>query len=63
LNKRASAEAQSVLGNCPDWDVVDVEKGRIVAESPFDATWAQPAITGNRISIKDATRLTLWTID
>jgi outer membrane protein assembly factor BamB len=27
------------------------------------ATWAQPAISGNRIFIKDATSLTLWTID
>jgi outer membrane protein assembly factor BamB len=31
-----------------------------VAES---ATWAQPAITGNRIFVKDVTSLTLWTID
>ena len=26
-------------------------------------TWAQPAISGNRIFIKDATAVTLWTID
>jgi hypothetical protein len=25
------------------------------------ATWAQPTISGNRIFIKDATTLTLWT--
>ena len=31
-----------------------------VAES---ATWAQPAISGNRIFIKDATSLSLWTIE
>jgi outer membrane protein assembly factor BamB len=31
-----------------------------VADSP---TWAQPAISGNRIFIKDATSLTLWTVD
>ena len=31
-----------------------------VAES---ATWAQPAISGNRIFIKDVSSLTLWTID
>ena len=31
-----------------------------VAETP---TWAQPAISGNRIFIKDATAVTLWTID
>ena len=27
------------------------------------ATWAQPAISGNRIFVKDATSLTLWTVD
>ena len=27
------------------------------------ATWAQPAITGNRIFVKDTTSLALWTID
>lgn len=27
------------------------------------ATWAQPAISGNRIFVKDVTSLTLWTID
>jgi outer membrane protein assembly factor BamB len=27
------------------------------------ATWAQPAISGNRIFIKDTNMLTLWTID
>jgi hypothetical protein len=27
------------------------------------ATWAQPAISGNRIFIKDTNTLTLWTID
>ena len=27
------------------------------------ATWAQPAISGNRIFIKDTTSLTLWTVD
>jgi outer membrane protein assembly factor BamB len=31
-----------------------------VAES---STWAQPAITGNRIFVKDAKSLTLWTIN
>ncbi len=31
-----------------------------VAES---ATWAQPAISGNRVFIKDVSSLTLWTID
>jgi outer membrane protein assembly factor BamB len=27
------------------------------------ATWAQPAISGNRIFVKDVTALTLWTLD
>jgi len=27
------------------------------------ATWAQPAISGNRIFIKDMSTLTLWTLD
>lgn len=31
-----------------------------VAESP---TWAQPAISGNRIFVKDASSLTLWTLN
>jgi hypothetical protein len=35
-------------------------KRYIVAGS---ATWAQPAITGRRIFIKDVSTLTLWTID
>jgi hypothetical protein len=35
-------------------------KRYIVADS---ATWAQPLISGNRIFIKDASSLTLWTVD
>jgi hypothetical protein len=27
------------------------------------ATWAQPAISGNRVFIKDVSTLTLWTFD
>jgi outer membrane protein assembly factor BamB len=27
------------------------------------ATWAQPAISGNRIFVKDVSSLTLWTLD
>ena len=27
------------------------------------ATWAQPAISGNRIFVKDATSVALWTLD
>jgi outer membrane protein assembly factor BamB len=30
---------------------------------PDSATWAQPAISGKRIFVKDATTLTLWTLD
>ena len=31
-----------------------------VAES---ATWAQPAVSGKRIFVKDVSSLTLWTVD
>jgi hypothetical protein len=27
------------------------------------STWAQPAISGNRIFVKDASTLALWTIN
>ena len=27
------------------------------------ATWAQPAVSGNRIFIKDASSITLWTLE
>ena len=27
------------------------------------ATWAQPAISGSRIFVKDVSSLTLWTLD
>jgi outer membrane protein assembly factor BamB len=27
------------------------------------ATWAQPAVSGNRIFVKDVASLTLWTLD
>jgi hypothetical protein len=27
------------------------------------ATWAQPAISGNRVFIKDASSVALWTVD
>ena len=27
------------------------------------ATWAQPAISGNRVFVKDVTSLALWTLD
>jgi len=32
----------------------------VVANSP---TWAQPALAGNRLFVKDADSLTLWTVD
>lgn len=38
----------------------DVLKRYTVSES---ATWAQPTISGNRIFVKDAASLTLWTVD
>jgi hypothetical protein len=28
-----------------------------------EATWAQPAIVGNRVYVKDLTSLALWTIE
>ena len=27
------------------------------------ATWAQPAISGNRIFVKDVSSITLWTLE
>jgi hypothetical protein len=27
------------------------------------ATWAQPAISGNRVFVKDASSLALWTVN
>ena len=27
------------------------------------ATWAQPAVSGNRIFVKDVSSLALWTVD
>lgn len=27
------------------------------------ATWAQPAVSGNRVFVKDTSSLTLWTLD
>ena len=38
----------------------DVLKRYTVADS---ATWAQPAVSGNRIFIKDLSSLALWTVD
>jgi hypothetical protein len=35
-------------------------KRYVIADS---ATWAQPAITGNRIFVKDTASLTLWTVE
>jgi hypothetical protein len=39
---------------------VDTLKTYTVADS---ATWAQPAISGNRVVVKDASSLVLWTIN
>jgi hypothetical protein len=38
----------------------DVVKRYKVADSD---TWSQPAISGNRIFIKDVSNLTLWTLN
>ncbi len=38
----------------------EIVKRYRVAESP---TWAHPVITGNRILIKDASTLALWSLD
>jgi hypothetical protein len=27
------------------------------------ATWAQPAVSGNRIFVKDVSSITLWTLE
>jgi hypothetical protein len=32
-------------------------------EVATSATWAQPAISGGRLYVKDVSTLTLWTID
>jgi hypothetical protein len=32
-------------------------------EVATSATWAQPAISGNRIFVKDVASLALWTVD
>ena len=38
-----------------------ITRYRVAAEETF-STWAQPAISGNRIFIKDLTSIALWTI-
>jgi len=39
-----------------------IKRYRVSTEEMF-STWAQPAISGNRIFIKDASTLALWTIN
>ena len=39
-----------------------IKRYRMASEEMF-ATWAQPAISGNRIFVKDASSLALWTIN
>jgi outer membrane protein assembly factor BamB len=39
-----------------------IRRYRLAAEEMF-STWAQPAISGNRIFIKDASTLALWTLN
>lgn len=51
------AELIVAQSHATGWDAV---KRYDVADS---ATWAQPAISGNRILIKDVSSLTLWTVE
>ena len=51
------AELIVARSNPTGWDAV---KRYTVADT---ATWAQPAISGNRIFIKDVSSLTLWTVE
>ena len=39
-----------------------IRRYRVAAEETFSA-WAQPALSGNRIFVKDLTTVALWTID
>ncbi len=51
--------AELIVANA-NRDKFDPLKRYTVADS---ATWAQPVISGNRIFVKDANFLTLWTVD
>jgi hypothetical protein len=44
----------------PDRAGMNVVRRYDIADS---ATWAQPAISGGRIYVKDLAHLTLWTVD
>ena len=52
-------DAELVIGRVSPAGFDEVRRYR-VAES---ATWAQPAIVGNRVFVKDLERVTLWTIE
>jgi len=39
-----------------------IKRYRVAAEEMF-STWAQPALSGNRIFVKDAAAVTLWTVN
>jgi hypothetical protein len=39
-----------------------IKRYRVAPEEMY-STWAQPAISGNRIFVKDASTLALWTIN
>jgi hypothetical protein len=39
-----------------------IKRYRVAPEEMF-STWAQPAISGNRIFVKDASTVTLWTLN
>ena len=51
------AELTVARSNDAGWDVI---KRYGVADA---ATWAQPAISGNRFFVKDTSSLALWTIE
>ncbi|MGH9346609.1 MAG: PQQ-binding-like beta-propeller repeat protein [Vicinamibacterales bacterium] len=51
-------DAELVIAR-PNAASFDVVRRYTVAESP---TWAHPVVDGNRIFVKDAERLTLWTV-
>jgi hypothetical protein len=68
----------AAISRAGDWVVVLEEDGellvgRLSMEGGFDevqrytvadaATWSQPALTGNRIYVKDVSGLSLWTVD
>ena len=52
-------DAQMIILNASRTEFEPVQQYEIASSE----TWAQPAISGNRLFVKDVTRLTLWTLD